>query len=171
MTDKLIKLSSGSDNRTIFQVNDTEATQLRSIVSNAMEPARSWAQNLLEINGRSFCHEQVLIPDSLKSAVAEPKRLNGNEKIQTGNKLRVYPNPARQFVVIDFNLGIQSTASGTWQISLICIDQGIPLAVRPIATTSRQELLDTRGYSPGGYLAVLSEKGKVTEVVKIFLNP
>jgi hypothetical protein len=76
MTDKLFKLSSGSDNRTIFQVNDTEATQLLSMVSNAMEPARSWAQNLLEINGRVYYHEKVIIPDDMKSTVAKQQKVN-----------------------------------------------------------------------------------------------
>jgi hypothetical protein len=95
----------------------------------------------------------------------------GNEKIQTGNKLRVYPNPARQFVIVDYALNRTTIIPGTWRLTVTCLDIGRPLAVKSIAYPTGQALFDTREYTRGGYLVILTEGEQIIETATFVIQP
>lgn len=166
-----IMLDIHADNRTLFQISDTETAQLLSVVSEAVEPARTWAQNLLEMNGRGYFHEQILIPDELKSTVVEPQKYTTRKRSQSGSTLRVHPNPAQSFIVVDYSLNRSAIIQGYWRLTVRCLDTGRPLAVRSIESVSGQAVFDTRTFPRGAYLVVLTEEDQIIETATFVVQP
>ncbi|MBL7905536.1 MAG: T9SS type A sorting domain-containing protein [Bacteroidales bacterium] len=109
-----------------------------SIVSAAVRSILI-ANNLLEYN------EPYLIPDLTKSAdISKPKPSSFRNQTQM---IRVFPNPGKDYVTIEYNLGDNYT-SGTYEVA----DQSGRIVKRGnLGRKTDQVVLDTFDLTPGNY--------------------
>lgn len=97
------------------------------------------ANNLLEYN------EPYLEPDLTKSAEIRKPRTNSTQN--STESVRVFPNPGKDYVTIDYNLGDNHT-SGSYEIA----DQtGKMVKKGNLSRTANQFVLDTHDLAPGNY--------------------
>ncbi len=106
------------------------------------------AHNLLENN------EPYLEPDLTKSTeISIPKTNSAQESTEA---IRVYPNPGRDYITIEYNLGNDYT-SGSYEI----VDQsGKVVKKGTLNHSTDQVVLDTRSLTPGNYYISLISNNK-----------
>ena len=113
-----------------------------------------------EINYR----EPILLPDALKSS-------NSVKRYKTGQLLeksymKVFPNPAKQFVIVEYNL--QEKYSDKNEVVLVLTNlNGNRVSQRVLVKRQDQELINTSGLIPGIYICSLWINGKILESKKL----
>lgn len=112
-----------------------------------------FARNILILNGLVTYSEPVYLPSNIKNQPIQGKKQQNKENY--GTFLKVYPNPAKSYIVIEYYLEYPETKT------LITITDafGKKLFTLNIHDTRNQFILDTRKYAPGIYFVrLLSEK-------------
>lgn len=131
---------------------NTEALNyfLQSTSASVSSAARSImvAHNLLEYN------EPYLIPDLTKSI--EVKKINLKPNAFEAASLKVYPNPANEFVTIEYNTG----ADVSQAVIEVIDESGRRVYNNNLGRQFDQIILDTRNFKPGNYIVRLVSGSK-----------
>jgi len=153
--------------RTLTEADSTEVQQLALIESGGDNPANIYARNiLLSLSALSY-DEPVQLPDLMKSSAATEeyeKLLNAKPP----RMLEVYPNPSKDFVIIGYATGEETSAS---QEGSIEIQDATGRIIQTIAFKSLRDqvTLITRDWKSGVYLASLKLNGNIIESIKFTL--
>lgn len=114
----------------------------------------SSARGLLIANNLLEYHEPYLEPDLTKSVEVRKPRVKPVN--QENAYLKVYPNPANDFITIEFNTG-NDNANGKIEI----IDKsGRRVSIMNLTRQFDQIIMDTRYLKPGHYIIKLVLNGK-----------
>lgn len=98
------------------------------------------AHNLLEYK------EPYLVPDLTKSA--EVKKPMVKQSGDRATSLKVYPNPAKEFITIEYNAGTEEN-----QVMIEVFDESGRLVYNTyLARKIDQIIIDTRNFKPGNYI-------------------
>jgi hypothetical protein len=131
---------------------NTEALNyfLQSTSTSVSSAARSImvAHNLLEYD------EPYLIPDLTKSI--EVKKPNLKPNVFEAASLKVYPNPANEFVTIEYNTGAEVSQA----IIEVIDESGRRVYNKNLGRQFDQIILDTRNFKPGNYIIRLVSGSK-----------
>ena len=150
-----------SDTMGVFMVDSATVSSLQLIAnSNTGEPA-AYARNILIASGKITYQEPILLPDNnFKQAKKKFRGVNTSGDKQV---LIVYPNPARDYFVVRFNLENFSS-----QI-LLTLYYGNGKIVHSHSCKGKLDevIISTTNLKTGLYLLVLDLEGKHKECVKI----
>jgi hypothetical protein len=107
--------------------------------------------------------EPILFPDHMKSTemVEEYRELVNTPE---PGMLEVYPNPAKDYVILQYKVGAEQKG----QIEVQDIS-GMIKQVLPITDTQDQLTLITKDWNPGIYIATLTIDGNTKESIKFTL--
>jgi hypothetical protein len=155
-----------SDNgRTIYSLNNDDLNSLNGLASQSTEPVRSYCQNILQANNLLRFYEPILIPENLKSS--SDKNPIKTRPISKDKWMHLFPNPAHQYVIVEYNTsGLTSDSYSKLELFITTSD-GKLIETKILHKTRDQVLVNTRGYSDGLYLFSLKFSGKVVSTSKV----
>jgi hypothetical protein len=97
-----VLLSVASEEKTIFEIDSSQHTMLQSILTGSSGKLIAMVRNVLIVTDSLIYHEPYLLPEEgLKTVQIKPKPII--EK-PYGNKFSIYPNPAGNYIIIDYSL-------------------------------------------------------------------
>ena len=109
-------------------------------------------------------HEPILLPNALKSSNRVTKYKTG--QLLEKSYMKVFPNPAKQFVIVEYNL--QEKYSDKNEVVLVLTNlNGNRVSQRVLVKRQDQELINTSGLIPGIYICSLWINGKILESKKL----
>jgi len=154
--------------KNIMQIDSIQVTGLNQIYLTASEPVKTFARNILLANGSVTYYEPILLPDELKSAEGDiPVRTS---VIGPAGYLKLFPNPARQYLIVEYNL--KNLFNLNPEISLNIYSLNGMLKDKMIITRQQdQALIKTSTYDPGLYICILEIDGKKKESQKFTVIP
>ena len=106
-------------------------------------------------------HEPILLPDNTKSS-KQRIRYPKTGKINNESFIKIFPNPAKQYVILEYNLKDKFQSGQSAIISIATID-GKHIDTIQLGKQQDQILLSTTTYSSGIYICTLSLSGKHLE--------
>jgi hypothetical protein len=145
----------------IFEADSAQLEQIHNIASNVPGEASVYARNILLALDKTAYNEPILLPDLYKSAEAVEAYEN---LLNTGQppSLKVYPNPSKDYVIIEFlttdleNAMIEITDSNGRSLNNI-----------QLQSNRDQLVVDTHNWKPGIYFIVLKTGSKTIESTKL----
>jgi hypothetical protein len=141
-----------------------DSTQLNGL--NVIESANAgigsvYARNILLALDKTEYSEPVILPGVLKSSEAikyEQYLLSAGEM----KYLEVFPNPAKDHVIISWKLDKSSTG-----IKIVITDNtGKTISEISVTSSENQQVFDTRNLKPGVYIATIYINGKQKDSAK-----
>lgn len=135
-------------------INSLDTETLNNFMMYSSPVVSSSARGLMIANYLLEYYEPYLEPDLTKNMeVRKPKLKPVN---QENAYLKVYPNPAKDFITIEFNTG-NDNANGKIEI---IEESGRTAHVRNLTRQFDQIILDTRYLKPGNYIIKIVLNGK-----------
>ncbi|NQU34458.1 MAG: S8 family serine peptidase [Bacteroidetes bacterium] len=158
----LVQLAQSNSN--IYQLTATQKTTLYNIYQNSTERAGAWAMNILRTVDTLTYKENYLLPDgSNKSSLV--KRQRPNNEVFESSKLKVYPNPAKDYVIVEYQL-----AGDTDKAVVKVIDNNGFIRQAVIQQNNHGfAVMDTRELEPGTYICHVSANGILVGVAKFIV--
>jgi hypothetical protein len=146
----------------ITEGDSAQIAVLFAIADNQKGIEAVYARNLLLDLKQLDYEEPILLPDMLKSSKAQDEYnvLMGKASEAPGY-IRVQPNPARDYIIIEYELEQDIAAT----IGINDISGNIKYSVNK-NNQKDQITVDTRNWKPGIYIASLKINGKLVESVK-----
>jgi len=146
-----------SQEKTIFEADSTDISQLYSLLGNSTGNIKAMVRNLLVAIDTLTHNEPYYLPDILKSYEinAEYNRILNAEK---PSFLNVHPNPANDYIIIEYKL--QRVVPAVIKITNLT---GNLISTIKTVNNHDQVVLDTRDWKSGWYLATLQVNGKSIE--------
>ena len=89
----------------------------------------------------------------------------GNENfVENKQQLKLYPNPAKDLVIIQHNLEIENATVEVYDISGRIVYKNL------LASTSGELQLNTGNYQSGIYLVIVKQNNKVVQLEKLIIE-
>jgi len=152
------------NNRNILTMDSASLALIQNLYANDHEPVRSIVRNILIARGELNYHEPILLPDDLKSSKEKKRYLTS--KFTDKSYLKVFPNPAKQYVIVEYNL--KEKFSNKHEVLLILTNiKGSPVLVKKLIKRQDQELINTSGFISGTYICSLMVNGKTLDNKKL----
>ena len=128
---------------------------------------KTLSANILSAVGQITYNEPVLLP-------SEFKEYKVNRSIKTGKfidhqHLKLFPNPARKYVIVEYNLKEKCVSGNEASLILTRMD-GYLIFSKKVAKRQDQELIKLDGFLPGTYFCSLSINGKLLETKKFVIT-
>jgi hypothetical protein len=151
--------------RTIYQLYPGDISSIQQLVNSASEPVKSYAQNILQANNLLKYYEPIILPEDQKSA-PDKKTIKTKPSVKN-DWFRVFPNPARQYVIVQYNLTDKiSTQNGQIVFSISTLDGKI-VETRLLSKIQDQFLVNTSNYSPGVFIFSIRLSAKILNTKKV----
>jgi hypothetical protein len=144
-----VLLNLKSKNLTIYDINGDQKNQLNEIATQGSEPVQTYARNVLLANHLISYQEPIDLPDETKSAPV--KKLTKPSKILKSGSFKLYPNPAKQYVIVEYNLS-DNVNSAENMFLTIWASEGKPIHQQQIIKSHDQVLIDCHNLSSGSYI-------------------
>jgi len=139
------------------QLTQQEIDQLNEMTHNATEPIKSYARDILEANGLLTFHEPIIVPnENLKSTEARKKLKT--DAFQNDMYMKVFPNPAKQYVIVEYNL--KEDLINNQNIFSIFNSNGILLETKILQRSFNQFIVKTGSFVPGVYVFIINSGKK-----------
>ena len=152
--------------KNIYTMDSLSLVSIQTLYSNGTEPVKSCAQNILIARGSLTYHEPILLPDGLKSERTKKQYKTG--KFIEKSYMKVFPNPARKYVIVEYNL--KERYRKEWEGALTLTDiRGHEVFHKVIRKSQDQELINTSGLIAGTYICTLKFKGDILDAKKIVI--
>ena len=136
---------------------------VQRLFSNATEPVRSYSRNILIARGSVTYNEPILLPDPLKSV--KEKRQYKTGKFTDKSYLKLFPNPARQYVIVEYNLKDKFTKN--CEIFLVVSNvNGASLLQKNLFKQQDQVIMATSSLPNGAYICSITVNGMILDAVK-----
>jgi hypothetical protein len=135
-------------------IDSTNIEQLSLLASRASKPG-SLARNVLVANGIIDYNEPIYLSNDLKSSILIPD--NPNQGHQNIEILHIFPNPAKEYIIVSYNL---KSCQGELNVSISSID-GIPCYAQNLNGMMNQVVVPLSGFSPSTYVIQLKNEGTI----------
>ncbi len=155
-----------SQNLTIFDINIDQQNQLMELSQSGMDPVQTYARNILIANNLVSYNEPVDLPDETKS-IQISKQHQGS-RVMTDGFLKIFPNPAKQYVIVEYNLTDKVPATETLVLTIITSD-GKTVVERGISKLKDQMLIDCRNLNSGSYICKVNIGRKTVGLGKFII--
>mgnify|MGYP006290984813 CR=1 FL=1 len=151
------------DDQPLDSLSVTQVDDLQIMAVDGENQPRAFARNILLALGEISYDEPILFPDHMKSTemVEEYRELVNTPE---PGMLEVYPNPAKDYVILQYKVGAEQKGQIEVQDILGMIKQ-----VLPITGAQDQLTLITKDWNPGIYIATLTIDGNTKESIKFAL--
>jgi hypothetical protein len=131
--------------------NFSSLLQMRQILYKPMQEMFFWQTAI------SY-QEPIYLPDENKSAVA--RKDPSSKSIFASGVLKIFPNPADQYVIVEYDFPTGNNLKEASILSMISND-GKSILKKELKRSSDQVVVDCRNLSAGSYLCRIN-KGKRT---------
>jgi len=150
----------------IFTSDSTSLSLVYNLCENGSEPVRSYARNILIARGEFDYSEPILLPDELKSS--DGTKSYRTSRFTEKSYMRVFPNPARKYVIVEYNL--KELFMKDVNARLVIADiQGVELFRTSLNKLHDQLLVITSEFRPGMVICSLQVNSKVVESQKVII--
>jgi hypothetical protein len=92
------------DTSAIFLIDDARKEALEQVAEVSSGLPGAWARNMLIAAGKISYEEPILYPQEELKTKRKDKYKESRPPM-AGNQLRMYPNPANEFIIVEFELG------------------------------------------------------------------
>jgi len=151
-----------ADTTGVFNVDSVRASALQAIVNTNNDIPGAWARNTLIAAGKITYQEPIILPDSsLKSTKRD--KYTGAKHAKTSLKLKVYPNPANDYFIVEYQLK-NNLSRGT--INILDVT-GTLMKSYVVSDKINQVIIPTIDLMTGFYLVTLDIEGIRVESGKI----
>ncbi len=161
-----ILTSLASQNLTIYDIDQNHQSQLAQLTNEGSKPVQTYARNILLANELISYTEPIILPDENKSSPAG-KENNSSSSLKEG-VLKVFPNPAQQYVIVEYNF-IQKYDNPQNLTLTILSNDGKLLYERKVTKSQDQILIDCRNLSSGLYLCRMNDGKEKRDSVKFVI--
>jgi hypothetical protein len=149
--------------RSSGQLTEGEQAVLEGIVDDQRDRAATWAQNIL-----CFYYNKCRAPLTGGSGATPKARRLGNENVAQAflANLRMYPNPAMNYVVFEVNLDTEPISS-----AIVIQDiAGRVLKRLSVSSKEQQLVVDCREFAPGTYSVLLTNNGATVQTKNLIIR-
>lgn len=157
----MIELSESSIN--IQDLTEQQLSLLEELENAGDGNAKVFARNINVNLGRSAYQEPYLLPNLNKSAQAQLQEDELMEHLDDFHYIQVFPNPAKDYIIIEYNLEQESEQAFIQLTDL----SGKVIYQENISGLKDQKHIDTRSYKAGNYMLSLISNQNVLETTKI----
>jgi hypothetical protein len=156
--------SLAQEGKSILEADSLQIATLLEIVAGSTGLAGVYARNaLLALQALAY-DEPILLPDLMKSkTMAEDYR----KLLETRppKNLGVFPIPARDFLVVEYVLDTENKG-----VIEFTDASGRLVHALPVSGPVNQQIIDTRTWKPGWYIATLKAQTKTLESLKFIIS-
>lgn len=146
-----------SSDRNIDQLNSAEKAELLDWYDNEVNLASVYARNILSITGDIDYQEPYILPDELKSSTVEFNTNHQNKSIDSYDMMKLYPNPAKDYLVCEYEIIGEFTEAS---INMIKSGSGKSQYSQKLNQAQDAKTIDLRELSAGNYMIILMVDGK-----------
>ena len=134
--------------------------QYRDLYNSGYGIACVYARNFLVHNDSLIYNEPIIYPDIYKitGAIEANNSCSDTDKVQF---LKVMPNPARDYIIIEYRQEMESEAI----ISIVDLNGNNKTKLK-INRIMGQEIVNTESWTPGVYIATIMARGKKLQSLK-----
>ncbi len=147
--------------KSICEMTQAQLAVLQSLTENGNDPVRSLARNVLITNGLINYQEPIIFPDETKSLKQRTRYLK-TVKPSGLNYLKVFPNPANQFIIVDYNLKEKYKVGQNNDIYITTLD-GKRVENKVISKQQDKVLINCSTLPSGSYYCTISVARKPLE--------
>jgi len=151
------------NDKNIFNLDPTSNATIQSLYNTGNEPLKSYAMNIMIAKGSLPYNEPILLPDNPKSS--KEKKTTRTGKFVGTSYLKIFPNPAKQYLIAEFNLEDKKSYASPITIQITSI-QGYNIETINLAKKQDQVLIITNNYKPGLYICSLIVNGKIIDSIR-----
>lgn len=138
----------------VDDIDSTNSVVLNYFMSSPSAYVSSSARGLLVANNLMQYSEPYLVPDFTKKT--DVRRKNNEKLSQYNSYVKVYPNPAKDYITIEYDLSKKEVKP-----YIYLLDQsGRLINSISIKKTQDQILVETKEFKPGTYYVQMIESGK-----------
>jgi len=144
-----------SQGKTIMEADSVQIISLQSLANNDKYLPGIYARNILIALGEINYQEPYILPNPLKATDVDYYPLPELEKI---NYLKIFPNPARDYIVVEYNMNVENYLIGNGQQNIILrlTDiNGKLIRVQHLNRPKDQLVVNTKAFNPGVYICNL----------------
>ena len=138
--------------------------QLTELLGNAPEPVKSFARNILIANNAIEYHEPYLYDDGLKSSGIKKNHRMGPPTKQVS--LQVFPNPAKDYIIVKYNLANELADTPEKTILEIVTTTGQLVKSLTLYNAVGQIVISTKTLISGVYTIQIKGISKKAEITK-----
>jgi len=150
----------------IYTVDSSDLLTVYDLFENGSEPVRPYARNILIFRDDIDYFEPIILPDILKSSDRIEKHKTG--RFIYKSYMKVFPNPARKYVIVEYNLQERYREGCNGVLKLIDI-HGQEMIRKEIHKAKDQELIHTSLLPAGTYICTLTYGSDLMEIKKIVI--
>ena len=160
-------LSTAADHdRTPYQLDSQEVSDLDDMVGDNYDQPSAWASNLLCTVYR-ICRSPYTGGDGGERRPLQQTSGNAQPTSRSTSQFSLQPNPARGWVAFNYQLPKPSP-----QGQIVVRDfTGRPVAQLPMNAQQGQQVLDTRGLAAGTYLVEYRDAAMTLHADKLVIEP
>jgi hypothetical protein len=152
--------------KSLLVPDNQAAAWLMDMMDFGNEPTNIYARNILLAHNIVEHNPQYLFPDGTKSKKDKRQR----RQDETANEmLKLFPNPARDYVIIDFDLGSPKPANGNGILRVSNIE-GKVIETLALNKTRDQIVFSLKDYKPGAYLFMLYYNGRMVDSKRLIIK-
>ena len=159
-----ILASLAQEGKGIQNAESQHISMLLGIESESTGPAAVYARNALLALQVLTYNEPILLPDLLKSRAMETTYQTMLENLPT-KSLNVFPLPARDFLIVEYVMDAE--AKGRLEFT---DDTGRLVHTMEVSGPVNQQIINTRDWKSGWYVASLKIQTKTMESVKFIIT-
>ena len=147
----------------ILNLNSTQRIALHNIIDNSTGILKAQARNILILTDSLDYSEPIILPQpGLKS---ENIRFWPEKSLLTENSMRIYPNPAKNIVIIEIRLKEQPKDA----LINIIDNKGIILQTYPVQSQDDYLVIPLNSFSSGTVMCQLRFNNKIIETKKLLI--
>jgi len=155
------------DEPNTLRMDSANLSAIQNLYNTCHEPVKSCARNILIARGYIDYHEPILLPDNLKSS--KEKKWYKTGKFVENSYMKIFPNPAKQHVIIEYNLKEKFNDNNKTLIVLRNIN-GNKVYQMILPKRQDQELINTSGFISGIYICSIIVNEKILESQKLIIE-
>jgi len=152
--------------KSITGLSPSQIATMQSLMENSSDPVQSLARNVLTANNLCNYNEPIILPEETKSA--RQKRFVKTSQITTQSYMKLFPNPAREFIIVEYNFKDKFKAGQKGEIIISTI-QGQKVQSKLVSKQLDQVLILASLLPMGTYLCSLNLSGKVMEIKRFII--
>jgi len=149
----------------ILNLSSGQISELEAINDNSFNCLGAYARNLLIASKEINYREPIILPVFTDSTMTNNQGGNGSQP--TDGYLKVHPNPANTFFVVDYNLSTKFVSFATLKVfnSL-----GKLINIEPLTKEKGQIMINSQDWAPGIYLVSIEIEGSIIASDKISIT-
>jgi hypothetical protein len=154
-----------SEGKTEFELDSIQILNLYSLENGGYIPVSAFARNILQVIDTLIYHEPILLPITSEKSVNAPTD-RARKQIEKDSYLAVYPNPARNFFIVDYII----PTPGDLAVLRLIDARGILVKEIPLTSSQNKFTIGTGNLQSGIYFCNLVENNRVKESAKIIVK-